>query len=381
MTFRQSLPACLSLLVASTNVFAAPAKPAFQYQSGDIQIPVPSADEPKVKAFDAVTVRAAAKYLDDGALAWTREKTCVACHTTGAYMLERPGLTAFLGKPSEEVLADFIKAIPDKVPEPKTSPAGITYYARADSSIWRAAGLAEWDKHVTGKLSAPTERALRDMLLHQSSHGGFLQLGGVEIPYVTTDFELTLHAARAIIDAPGWLAALKDDDLVGRVSKMKAFLRDCQPRNDYERALRLDLAALMPELVTKEERAAATAMLWQKQLPDGGWSTRRMSDVRNWSNQMNDKVIQLIEGQPDAANPGSDPYRTGLAIVLLRESGVPAGDERIQRGLAWLKDGQRASGRWWMQSLYRGNYQFSTYIATCQALKALAVCGEIGKGK
>ncbi len=365
----------LSLAVAGNAL----AGPAFQYQSGDIQIPVPTAGEPKVKAFSADSVRAAAKYLDDGAVAWTREKSCVACHTTGVYMLERPFLTPQLGKPSGELLADFIKTIPDKLPEPKTSPGGIAYYAQADRSIWRAAGLAEWDKHVTGKLSEPTQRALRDMLLHQSGHGGYLQPGEVEIPYVTTDFELTLHAARALVDAPGWLAALKDEDLLHRVDRMKAFLRDTPPRNDYERALRLDLAALMPELAPQEQRDSAIAMLWQKQLPDGGWSTRRMSDIRNWSDHMTDKVIQLVESQPDAASPGSDPYMTGLAIVLLRESGVPAEDGRIQRGIAWLKGEQRASGRWWMQSLYRGNYQFSTYIATCQALKALAMCGQLGQ--
>jgi hypothetical protein len=30
-----------------------------------------------------------------------------------------------------------------------------------------------------------------------------------------------------------------------------------------------------------------------------------------------------------------------------------------------------------MHSLYRGNYHYITYIATCQALKALALCGEL----
>ncbi|MFZ4764071.1 MAG: hypothetical protein ACOYMN_03885 [Roseimicrobium sp.] len=92
---------------------------------------------------------------------------------------------------------------------------------------------------------------------------------------------------------------------------------------------------------------------------------------------MNDAVIKLIESQPDAANPGSDPYMTAFAIVRLRESGVPTSDDRIQRGIAWLKGEQRVSGRWWMQSLYRGNYQYITYIATAQAMKALALCGEI----
>ena len=355
-------------------------KPVLQYDSGAIKIPVPTADEPKVKAFNAESTRAAAQYLDDGAHSWTREKSCIACHTTGAYMEERPGLTPFLGKPSEEVLADFIKTIPDKLPEPKTSGA-ITYYPQADRSVWRSVGLAEWDKHVTGKVSDATNRSLVDMLNRQSSHGGFSVTGSVEIPYVTTDFELTMHAARAITSAPGWLAALKDDALKQRIAHMKKFLRETTPRNDYERILRLQLASLMPNLVTKEEIAGATALLWEMQQADGGWSTRRFSETRNWSDHMTDKVIHLIDGQPDAAAPGSDPYMTGLAIVLLRESGVPSGDARIQKGVAWLKSEQRQSGKWWMQSLYSGNYQFSTYIGTCQALKALALCGELDKNK
>jgi squalene-hopene/tetraprenyl-beta-curcumene cyclase len=52
-------------------------------------------------------------------------------------------------------------------------------------------------------------------------------------------------------------------------------------------------------------------------------------------------------------------------------------DARIQRGIAWLKAEQRESGRWWMHSLYRGTYHFSTYIATARAMQGLAMCGEI----
>jgi squalene-hopene/tetraprenyl-beta-curcumene cyclase len=63
--------------------------------------------------------------------------------------------------------------------------------------------------------------------------------------------------------------------------------------------------------------------------------------------------------------------------VLLRESGVPARDPRIQRGIAWLKENQRESGRWWMHSLYRGNLNYITYISTAQALRALALCDEL----
>ena len=351
-------------------------KPTHQYQNGGIAISIPTVDEPRVPVFGPDSIRAAARYLDDGALVWTRERTCVSCHTTGAYLLRRPMLTPLLGKPDEEVLADFIKKMPAELPKPRVSD-GITYFPLSDRAVWRTAGFVQWDKHVAGKLSEHTDRALRDMLLRLSSHGGYLVLGEVEVPYVTTDFELTLHAARALVDAPGWLESLQDPDLKQRVDRMKAFLRTSKSRNDYERALRLELAAIMPELVPAEERQAAIAMLWSKQLPDGGWSTRRMSDYRNWRTPMSDTVLKLIESLPDAANPGSDPYMTAQAIVLLRESGVPAIEPRIRRGIDWLKREQRVSGRWWMHSLYRGNYQFITYIATARAMQALALCGEI----
>src|SRR5206468_5706444 len=136
----------------------------------------------------------------------------------------------------------------------------------------------------------------------------------------------------------------------------------------------------------KQEREAAIAMLWRKQQPDGGWSTRRMSDLlkwrvevhpptqsRPWKEAMDPTVIKLIQNLPDAANPGSDPYMTAFAIVLLRESGVPASDKRIQRGVAWLKEKQRESGSWCMFSLYWRNYYYITYITTAHALRPLAL--------
>jgi len=295
-------------------------------------------------------------------------------------MLDRPMLTKQLGEPCEEVRAEFIATIQDKLPATKEK-QGVTYYSLAERAVWRAAGLAQWDKHVTGNLSEHTGRALRATLLQLSSHGGFYMPDNVEIPYETTDLELSQHAARAIVEAPGWLASLKDADMLRRIESLKTFLRTVKPRHDYDRALRIGIASFLPDVVSKEDCAADIAMLWSKQHADGGWSTRDMSATRNWSAHMTDFVIQLIEGLPDAAHPGSDPYMTALAICLLRESGVPAKDARIQRGIAWLKAEQRVSGRWWMHSLYRGNYHFSTYIATAKAMQALAMCGEIPKLK
>jgi squalene-hopene/tetraprenyl-beta-curcumene cyclase len=356
-------------------------KPAFQYKSEGIAVPAATADEPKVKTFGPESVKAAAKYLDDGAHYWVREKSCLACHSTGVYLVERSALTNYLGKPSEEVLRDFIASVPKAAGKPADSAA---------TSVWRSSGLASWDRHVEGKLSEHTERSLRHTLMILPKDNMYNTIKLIEIPYITTRFELTTQAMRAMVTAPGWLANLKDAELLARVQRIKTFLREHQPINDYELALKLQLANLMPELVSKEERETAIAMLWRKQQPDGGWSTRRMSDVLNWrlevhppterqpwKEAMDPTVVALIRNLPDAANPGSDPYMTAFAIVLLRESGVPASDKRIQRGIAWLKANQRVSGRWWMYSLYRGNYNYITYISTAQALRALALCNEL----
>ena len=368
------------LLLTTTVVFAADPKPKpeFQYKTEGIQVSIPTADEPRVKAFGPDTIKAAAKYLDDGAICWVREKTCVNCHTTGPYLSERPALSKQLGKPLEEVLADFVKTVPAEVkPQKETEKDGIKYYGGSWSSIWRSLGLAEWDKHVTGKISPHTEHSLQEMLMRQSADGSFVSYGEVEIPHITTDFELTLQAARAATVAPGWLANLKDPELLARIDKMKAWLRDAQPKNDFDRILRLQLAHYMPELVPQTQRDAALALLSSKQHTDGGWSLRDLSAVGDWHFKMSDTVVKLINGLPDAAKPESDAYMTAFAIVLMRQNNIPASDERIQRAITWLKREQRVSGRWWMHSLYRGNYHYITYIATAQALKALALCDEL----
>lgn len=366
------------LLVFQVAPIFATEPPKWQYDAGEIKITMPTADELKVAVFGEASIRAALKYLDEGSLAWTRSKNCVACHTTGAYLLDRPMLTSFVGKPQQEVHDYFVKTLPTELPSTKVKQE-ITYFVQAERAVWRAAGLAQWDKYVTGSTSEPTDRALRAMMQQLSSHGGFYMPDPVEIPYETTDLELSQHAARAIVSAPGWLANLKDAELLQQVERFKGYLRQAKPRHDYDRAIRIGIATSMPDVVSPEQLSADIAMLWSKQHQDGGWSTRDMAETNNWSAHMTDVVVKLIEGLPDAAHPESDPYMTALAICLLRESGTPSSDPRIQRGVEWLKSQQRESGRWWMHSLYRGNYHFSTYIATSKAMQALALCDQIPK--
>lgn len=366
-----------SSLVASALAQNTP-KPAFQYQTGDIRISIPSADEPRVKEFGPETLRAAAKYLEIGALSWVRDRACVNCHTTGPYLTDFTAWSKHFGPPNEEIHANFASFVPNEIKALKVAEkSGHKFYPATFTSVWRSAGLAEWDRNVTGKLSEATERSLRDMFEHQSDDGSFVTHGEVEIPHITTDFELSLQAARAITAAPGWLANLKDEKLLAGIDKLKKWLATTPPKNDFDRVLKLQLTAYFPELIPQSDRDVALALLASKQHADGGWSTRDMSALEDWHFEMSPTVVNLVKGLPDAEKPESDPYMTALAIVLMRQNNVPVSDPRISQGLAWLKREQRESGRWWMHSLYRGNYHYITYIATIEALKALDLCGEL----
>jgi len=354
------------------------AKLKYQYESGEIRVGIPTADEPRVKTFGAGSIQLAVKYLEDGAVSWVREKSCVNCHTTGTYLAERSAWTKQFGQPSAEVHADFVGSVPKEIVQVKEAEeGGHRHYPDTFYCVWRSLGLAEWDKHRNARTTEPTDRSLRDLFEHQSANGSFVSHGEVEIPHITTDFELTLQAARAITAAPGWLAGLKDEALLARVVKLKGWLRVASPKNDFDRVLKLQLAHYLPELVSQPERDAALALLASQQHADGGWSTRDFSPVDDWHFEMSPAVLNLIKNLPDAAKPESDAYMTALATVLLRQSNVPVADARIQRGLAWLRREQRESGRWWMHSLYRGNYHYITYIATAQALKAFDLCGGL----
>lgn len=350
------------------------AEVSLQYEADGIAIQAASEEEPRVAAFGRESIMSAVKYLDDGAKAWVESNSCVACHTTGVYMAERPALTPWLGKPPTIALENFLTDAPS-TPIGLLDPTRRTKY-EGDSitPVWRTLGLANWDRHVRGELSKQTDVSLRDMLNRQHHQTGLWPTyQDIEIPYIMTDFDLSVHGAQAIATAPGWLASLTDATVVAQVEKLKQALKSHAPRNDYEIALKLQLASFWPELVSDQERSQAVQMLWSKQHDDGGWSTRQMSEPTNWRDEVPDHIVELLQQRPEE----SDPYMTAFAIILLRGEGVPADDPRIQNAVAWLKREQRVSGRWWARTMLRPSYHFITYISTAKALSALAACGEL----
>jgi hypothetical protein len=79
----------------------------YQYHFNDVTWARPSPDEAKIP----FSPRLALDYMEQGALAWTGERQCVACHTNGSYMVVRPLLTAQLGPPQKALREFFVSTL------------------------------------------------------------------------------------------------------------------------------------------------------------------------------------------------------------------------------------------------------------------------------
>ncbi|HEX4132529.1 MAG TPA: prenyltransferase/squalene oxidase repeat-containing protein [Pirellulales bacterium] len=334
-----------------------------QYQFEQITIAGASADEPIAKG---LSIDKAVAYLDHGATAWSGSRKCVSCHTNGVYLTVRPALTPKLGAPDPAMREFFVDVLKQKqeLPVDKLKKATLP-----EQVIYLAAGLAEWDRHVTKSLSPETEAALRLMLAVQRDDGTW----GAKTcwpPYESDSYHPATVAAMAMAAAPGWLDGLNDDSLKAGVERLKNYLRTTEPPHDYGRVLLLWSAARMPGLIDDARRAELIAMLRRHQRSDGGWSIRTFAKPEQWGD--GGRAERLRE-EASFDNPESDGHMSGLALVVLGEHGVKADDPAIARGLAWLASHQRVSGRWWTRSLNTDNYHFITFSGTAFPLLALAV--------
>ena len=366
---RTSLP-LRAALVACSFVFFLPNvesdEPEPQYEAEGISIPGATADEPIRKEF---SLAAANDYLEKGAHAWASTRKCVACHTTGVYLQARPALTPVLGKPSDEMREFFVKELArSKEMDIEKLKGGI----RPTQVAYIAQGLAEWDAHVTGKLSDETRDALALMLTLQGEDGSW---GNTECwpPFESSDYQGATIAALALATAPGYLDEM-DEEQAAVVAKLKDYFRTTEPAHDYARLLLLWTAARMPGLITEQQKRETIDMLWRHQRSDGGWSIRTFSSPEKWGGG---NRAEKLRAEPEFTDPPSDGHQTGLVVLVLRESGVKADDERIQQAVRWLRSNQRQSGRWWTRSLNTDDYHFITYSGTFYALLALQECDAL----
>jgi squalene-hopene/tetraprenyl-beta-curcumene cyclase len=339
--------------------------PDFQYRFERKSIPAAGADEPLRMDFDSVRTR---DHLDTAVVLWAGRQHCVSCHTHGLYMMTRPALSVEWGRPDESV-RDFVVAEAAALQEAAdwsgSVPVQLAYIAR---------GLAIWDAHLRQTTSPETAAALKAAFETQAEDGSIRAKDRWPSLNATT-YHATVMLAMATAEAPAWIDMLDDAELRARVTRLHTFLRDSSPKNDHDRLLLLWASTRLPDLLTSERRAELVDGVWQRQLPDGGWSIwnfAKPEELRGGRRALS------IQAEPDYTHPRSDGYQTGLAVVVLRDAGVSADDERIQKAVHWLLTHQRESGRWWTRSLnVSSRFHFVSYSGTAYAALALSRCNAL----
>ena len=104
------------------------------------------------------------------------------------------------------------------------------------------------------------------------------------------------------------------------------------------------------------------------QLEDGGWSTAGF--LTDW------KGLARDDGDP-LDTKTSDGYGTGFVMVVARELGLAAEDERLQRGLQWIYSHQRESGKWFTKSPVNDAGNLISNVGSAYVVLALQSCGRL----
>jgi squalene-hopene/tetraprenyl-beta-curcumene cyclase len=340
----------------------------YQYHLKNVTYARPSPTETKIPFSPQLAV----DYMEQGALAWTADWKCVACHTNGSYMVVRPLLTPQLGQPQKELRDFFVATLQEEL---ATDPADLRPELDSTQAVYVAAGLAIWDAHVTHRLSPETSQALEMMFKLQRAEGDWTISDDNNPPLESNRYQLATVAARAIGNAPGWLAQQRGTPLESKINLLENYLRaERKPQGDYDRTDLLWAATELPGLIDATRRQQLIQMILSHQKPDGGWSIRTFALPEEWGKG---NRAEKLRAEIELSDPPSDGHMTGLAIIALRKAGVPSSDPRIQRGIAWLLANQRSSGRWWTRSLNRDGWQFITYSGTAYPLLALALCDAL----
>lgn len=338
-----------------------------QYEADGIEVPAARSDEPTI----SFSVEKASQHLDHGAIAWSRQKNCVSCHTNGTYLFIRPALTPTLGAPLEGTRKFFVDQLEtlSKLGARKLRRSG----TRPAQVIYIAAGLAEWDVHVTKKLSPETDKALRLAFELQNKEGTWHSLTCWP-PFESSAYQEAHMAAMAAASAPGWIASLgKDDELRTQVELLKKYIRETEIPHDYARVLQLWTSLRLDGILDADQQQAIVSLIRQKQKSDGGWSMRQFAAPEQWGG--GNRAGKLREEVEFVTQP-SDGHMTGLSLIVLQEAGVSRDDRQLKQGLTWLRENQRESGRWWTRSLNTDKWHFITYSGTAYPLLALQNAGK-----
>lgn len=308
-----------------------------------------SPDEPLAGKF---SLDQALHFLDSAALDWQESWQCMTCHTNYAYLMARPTISA--DAPAHREVRKYAEALISQRWE-EVGP-------RSDAEVVAtAASLAINDAATTKALHPLTRQALDRMWTVQREDGDWKWPTRCRWPPMESDehYGVTL-AAIATGSAPD--DYIKTPAAQAGLAKIRTFLKKNPPVDLHHQAMVLWASTLVDGLMTDAEKKACVKRLLATERKGGGWS---FAALYPWDRSDEKEQVEISDG-----------YGTGFTLFVLRKAGVPANDPAIERGVAWLKTHQRASGRWFTRSLNKDNEHFISHAGSAFAIMALSQCGE-----
>ncbi len=315
---------------------------------------VPAATKPTEPMARGFSAARAAEYIDGVSVDWTRQRECATCHTNVPYMLARPKIAGGDPEPMKEV-REFLEA---RVKSWETEKPKADY-----DVVATAFALAANDAMTTKKLHSATKAALDKMWTVQQSDGSWKWPDCDWPPLEHDQFYGVAFVAIAMALAPDNYA--DTPAAKAGLDKLRKYIK-ANPNDELHHRLSLAWAGTkVADLISTADAKKALDELRKLQLPDGGWNTPALGPYP-------------MKRDNKTPNPQdvSDGYGTGFAIWILRQTGTPANDPALQKGIAWLKANQRESGRWFTASVGGSKAHYLTNVGSAFAVLALDSCGE-----
>ena len=294
----------------------------------------------------------AVHFLDSASLQWQKQRKCFTCHTNLAYLYARPAISSDVQAHRE------VRQFAEELVQNRWEEQGPRWDAEV---IATAAALAFNDANTTHELHPVTKTALDRMWTIQREDGGWEWLKCDWPPFEHDDHYGVTLAALAVGVAP--------EDYVNSpaaqegIAGIRSYLAANPPENLHHRAMMLWAGKYLDDLVSDEDQQKWVNELLDVQKEDGGWSAATLGEWARADDSEQDTV-------------SSDGYGTGFVLFALQQAGVPMNDERMRRGVEWLKANQRESGRWIARSLYKDNKHYLSHAGSAFAVMALAGAEE-----
>ena len=318
----------------------------------------PSSSKATEPIAEKLSLARAGDYLDRATLAWTREKKCASCHTTYPYIMARP----MLGDVKAPALLQTRKFLEER---PASWEGGLLEGTEGVTEVVAVAATLAFDDAREGKLRQVTRLALARMWTLQQKDGSWTWNKHELPPQEDDDYYGAVFAAIGIGHAPEGYA--RSEAAKEGLARLKQYFRKNPPPDLHHKTMLLWASLKLDGLMTAERREAVIKELLVAQRADGGWN---LPSLGPWKRQ---------DGKPNDKQAASDGYATGLIVYVLRQAGLAADNDAINRGVTWLKGNQRASGRWFTRSVNADRAHYITNAGTAYAVMALKACEPSGK--